>query len=589
MASTSKTSDIVTGYLKKIIGHPVGELFSLTSGEKVIIGRHKQAVQIWIQDVNVSRTHCVLKYLQSGWFIKDLKSMNGTYLGGKMLDTEIFHPLKDGVSIHLGPPEEAPAAFIFLTKLSNEQSYEINMNSCNQRNSGGTTHFPILVSYKSIKRPSDPEDSGTNESISPRKKIATSSSSPTTASSRVQGFFEEIEDNDNLSDCSISSLDSLRTRVRKMSAKKNTSRISRNKDTMNAASTSASPHLRTSSNADFESKPSTSAIPAEQQDRKRNKVQKPTISKEFALLNTLFNESESSTPETIKGEEDSRSLLNDSKILFDCEPYPFSQALATESAQTEQNKNKAGTEKMDSVEEQLQKATLEVKKLKKDKLYLSRLVKDLKSEEFLKKKFQVEFQKMLEDELMCNICTEVFMKAITLGCSHTFCEYCISEWKKKQKKCPICREKITSETKILVLDSFISKAVEQLDIGTQNRRKELSATREKAKVTQQKKGTRSRGRNRRIQSESSDADEVRQIRGESSNSIGLQIRFSRNNSPSIQVLQDDDDEFGDMTSDFSDLSDESDMSVGGYGYFGGYGRCYSCGRRGHWANGCPYT
>nr|APG79373.1 pheromone binding protein 12 [Cyrtotrachelus buqueti] len=23
-------------------------------------------------------------------------------------------------------------------------------------------------------------------------------------------------------------------------------------------------------------------------------------------------------------------------------------------------------------------------------------------------------------------------------------------------------------------------------------------------------------------------------------------------------------------------------------YYGGYGRCYSCGERGHWANGCPF-
>ncbi|CAL1268383.1 unnamed protein product [Larinioides sclopetarius] len=543
MASTSKTSNEVTGYLKRIIGHPLDELFPLTSDKEVIIGRHKQAVQIWIQDVNISRTHCVLKHRQNGWFIKDLKS--------------------------------------------NEDSCEINMNSCNQRNRGQSTHLPSLVSYKNIKRPSDPKDSGTNEDSSPRKKISASSSSPTTTtSSRVQDFFEEIDDNVNLSDCSISSLDSLKTRVRKLSAKKNLSRNSRNKDTMKVASTSASPQLRPSSNVNLESKPSTSGMPAEIWDRKRNKVKKPTISKEFALLNTLFNESESSTSETIKADDDSQSLLNESKILIDCEPYPFSQPLAIESAQTEQDKSNEKIEKKYSVEEQLEKATLEVKKLKKDKLYLSRLVKDLKSEEFLKRKFQVEFQKMLEDELMCNICTEVFLKAITLGCSHTFCEYCISEWKKKQKKCPICREKITSETKILVLDSFINKAVEQLDIGTQNRRKELTATREKAKATKQKKSKRSRGRNRRVQNESSDSNEIRQIRGESSNSIGVQIRFSRHNSPSIQVLQDD--EFMDLTSDFSDLSDENDSSVEGYGYFGGYGRCYSCGRRGHWANGCPY-
>lgn len=35
--------------------------------------------------------------------------------------------------------------------------------------------------------------------------------------------------------------------------------------------------------------------------------------------------------------------------------------------------------------------------------------------------------------------------------------------------------------------------------------------------------------------------------------------------------------------------EDSDRSVEGIPgvYYGGYGHCFRCGRRGHWANGCP--
>ncbi|KAF8796603.1 hypothetical protein HNY73_000959 [Argiope bruennichi] len=148
--------------------------------------------------------------------------------------------------------------------------------------------------------------------------------------------------------------------------------------------------------------------------------------------------------------------------------------------------------------------------------------------------------------------------------------------------------KIASETNILVLDSFINKAVDHLDAETQKRRKELLASREKAKAAKQKKkNKRTRGRGRRIRSDSSEAEEVRQLHGESSNSIGVQIRFSGNSSPSIQVIRED-DIVGRIRSDISDLSDISDISIDGLGFFGENGRCYNCGRRGHWANGCPF-
>lgn len=50
-----------------------------------------------------------------------------------------------------------------------------------------------------------------------------------------------------------------------------------------------------------------------------------------------------------------------------------------------------------------------------------------------------EFGELMESELQCSICAELFVEATTLNCSHTFCKYCICTWKKKKKDCPICR------------------------------------------------------------------------------------------------------------------------------------------------------
>ena len=64
-----------------------------------------------------------------------------------------------------------------------------------------------------------------------------------------------------------------------------------------------------------------------------------------------------------------------------------------------------------------------------------------------------------ENELQCSICTELFIKAVTLNCSHTFCSYCIREWKKNKALCPICRAKIDTVSSTLVVDNFIAKVI----------------------------------------------------------------------------------------------------------------------------------
>nr|XP_022914315.1 E3 ubiquitin-protein ligase rnf8-like [Onthophagus taurus] len=76
-------------------------------------------------------------------------------------------------------------------------------------------------------------------------------------------------------------------------------------------------------------------------------------------------------------------------------------------------------------------------------------------------------------ELKCAICRELFVKAQTLNCSHSFCKNCIEQWGEKNNRCPICRVEIETMTPTNVLDNFVDVVVETLSEENKNYRKTL--------------------------------------------------------------------------------------------------------------------
>ncbi len=71
---------------------------------------------------------------------------------------------------------------------------------------------------------------------------------------------------------------------------------------------------------------------------------------------------------------------------------------------------------------------------------------------------------VLEEELSCPVCCEIFKDPVVLKCSHSFCRACLQQfWNKKkaQRECPICRRKcsLTEPTVSLALknvaDTFL--------------------------------------------------------------------------------------------------------------------------------------
>ncbi|XP_046418155.1 E3 ubiquitin-protein ligase RNF8-like isoform X1 [Neodiprion fabricii] len=294
---------------------------------------------------------------------------------------------------------------------------------------------------------------------------------------------------------------------------------------------------------------------------------------------------------------------------------------------------------------------------------------------------------IMDEQLTCSICSELFVKATTLNCTHTFCQYCIDTWEKKKKECPVCRTGIIAMNRSLVLDNFIDKMVENLSVEYKKRRTDIveerreyeKAAKQPANQARGKKG-RGRGRggnantntnrtgntstaatsrtagNNHIPGRTSGSNpdwnnasgssgQHRQQRsssggttnheqtpastqgsgnttqqtnddddgstwststdgdGEDTNSLSSVYSYS-------QTSEDPESHFGNMDISIDSDGHSSDDSWSGIvdGYedywsepqddyiegrigalYGGYGSCYSCGNRGHWAPGCPFT
>ncbi|XP_018599027.1 E3 ubiquitin-protein ligase rnf8 isoform X2 [Scleropages formosus] len=94
-----------------------------------------------------------------------------------------------------------------------------------------------------------------------------------------------------------------------------------------------------------------------------------------------------------------------------------------------------------------------------------------------KEEVVTQMTEVLENELQCIICSELFIEAVTLNCAHSFCLHCIGEWRKRKDECPICRQVIASQTRSLVLDNCIDRMVDNLSVEMKERRQALISQR----------------------------------------------------------------------------------------------------------------
>ncbi|XP_069691814.1 E3 ubiquitin-protein ligase rnf8-B-like isoform X2 [Periplaneta americana] len=482
------------------------------------LGRAKH-VSYNIPDVAVSKTQCIFQKTDEAWTLCD-KSTFGTFLNKRKLEKDKPTTLKDGDQI-----EFSTYNFTFCTKdtyspCNKKMRLDIKVDTDTNRNKGQKTAQKIDLEEDRL------QDSGSTTV----QKAEERRMSQNTLLKEKQVLEEKLKEMQNL----LEEKDKAQEMLNKKLQQKEEERLRDLKELQ------------------------------EQKDRQaeamREALEKEVREKEEILRIQLAREIQSLQEEKLKIENNIRD--EHSKIKGE------------------------SAENLKRLKEELQKVKNDLSNVEGKKQYLEKELeettkaKEEASESCLRAKQEIleNFGELMETELQCGICNELFVTATTLNCTHTFCRSCILEWKKKKKECPICRARISSENRSLVVDNFIDRMVQNLSAEMQNRRQELVESRQIQELLGPKEKPepsrgpqrlrRRRGRHDLSQSSSEDA---------SANSIIVISSESSSESDYTERSRDSDSEY---------LSDESvpgDPDV----YYGGYGHCYNCGRRGHWANGCP--
>ena len=185
----------------------------------------------------------------------------------------------------------------------------------------------------------------------------------------------------------------------------------------------------------------------------------------------------------------------------------------------------------------------------------------------------------MEEEFTCCICQELFVRAHTLTCAHSFCELCIKEWMKTKMECPMCRKAFSSQpVHSLALDNAIVKIVDKLGAESKAAREALVAARTKASHLPTSSTEKATASTTVAIAASPSHRRRRSLRTRGTRDAPITIEADEVGVIHLGGEEDEDDE-EDESSGESDSENDYEEGFAG-AYYGGYGRCYNCGR--HW-------
>lgn len=199
-----------------------------------------------------------------------------------------------------------------------------------------------------------------------------------------------------------------------------------------------------------------------------------------------------------------------------------------------------------------------------------------------------------EDQFQCCICTEMIINAVTLNCSHTFCSFCIRQWKERKNYCPICRIKIRLQLPTKIIDTFLDKLVASSSDEVQSHRKVVKDEREENEKNFKPNtqcGCNSCEDYNDIFAVNEDDDDDDDDDSSDSFIANMVPFYDESYASTIMHESDLEDMLGELVYSFEGATLNEPAYTGpttvNGAYYGGYGRCFTCGETGHWRNGCP--
>ncbi|KAH9489521.1 hypothetical protein Btru_037382 [Bulinus truncatus] len=545
------------------------KLFKLL-GDQVTIGRASEVTYVILSDM-ISRYHAVLKrQSDDSWTIMDNKSLNGIFVNGKSLSPYVPHQLKDGDIVQLGVPPKSQSVPEFVYKFHSKLKVCAN-------------------SYKKIKldetvsiKHSDFSEADDEHSL--KRKFAANRLCKDSQIRQEDIGKEKIDDYR----VKIEEMERLLKEKEENEKKVQEELEKERKEKEHQANTVREMKLKEQ------------AILQELEDKQKQlDMEKESLKKKMQEeLEANLKEREAALLLRLSTQRE--ALMSEKKQL--------EEELSKEKAKVLEEKNKELEQQLLNQKEKLEKI---IEKKEMEQKMLENQLNCTKEEsesaklQALKAREDVlsNFVNLMEVELQCSICNELFIKATSLNCSHIYCKLCINQWMKVRKECPVCREKITSQMQNLSLDSYIDKMVEQLSEELKTRRKELIEQRkvDQDKFDNIKAGPSKKACNRTQSGRTTRASSRAQTSSAAAHSPDATGGDVINVSSDAEVLSDDTqralrfffeeagESFSDNSEDDSDNNDSSESVEGDSdAYYGGYGYCFKCGSRGHWARGCPF-
>ncbi|XP_046396816.1 E3 ubiquitin-protein ligase rnf8-A-like [Ischnura elegans] len=526
-------------YLMKVTSDGVCKRKKINASE-FKIGRSKQA-NLCLTDVSVSRNHCVILSGKDEWSLKN-ESQFGTIVSGRNLAVNEACQLKDGDVIQLGQQTDYTYKFCIRQAQDDLALKRPRIEGCESEDSS---------------HPPDTCNSGTvNEDFIREETLLKKENEE--LNSQLQKVIKEKDEVRNQYE------DEKKRIETELQSEKNAleERLKAMEDMLSSKEREQQELNEKLKRIDEENKKlellrQEQAVLAE---KIISELKNEVVQKELSMRETLEREME--------------SLLNSRKQI--------EESIRLEKEQTEG----ACAEKLKSLEEELSRVKCDLTNAEGKRCLLEReleeaekaKLKETESSLKAKREALAEFSNLIEMELQCSICNELFIKATTLNCTHTVCHYCLQEWKKKKNLCPMCRAPIITENHSIVLDSFIDKIVENLSEELKKRRSEMIEER-KAMVllaTQQQKSKGKKKKTRILIPIGPPAGQNITVVPQATTSQGT----ANAQAPDVIFLGPGEDLY---TVTVGNTQPDSTNR------YGGYGACFICGRRGHWAGGCPYN